>query len=238
MLIVLFFSLSPCIRLDALQHFPLPQFSYTTPQRAGTRSTFSTNGEFAGTSSPQLDHTSNINDIGGGSINPNRAKPRALFVSKDGSPVLTWNEIEQINMNDLNNALGSFNPGQQLKGRQKKNNRRKGRASAAQRGSGYGRAAGAGAGYGRQSAAAAAGAAGAAPSASRNNKKLLSYKMGGTNSTTTTAQQQQQSPLQKKRTLKKNNSSYNSSSSRRKGNSPEPIPPTKSSGRRVKFANS
>ena len=52
-----------------------------------------------------------MRELNGGTINPNRSKPRALFVSKDGSPVLTWNDIEQINMNDLNNALGSFNPG-------------------------------------------------------------------------------------------------------------------------------
>ena len=32
-------------------------------------------------------------------------------MSKDGSPVLTWNEIEQINMDDLNTAMGPFNPG-------------------------------------------------------------------------------------------------------------------------------
>ena len=80
----------------------------------GTRSTFSTNGEFNGSAKPT---SSELQQLAGGTINPKRSQPRALFVSKDGSPVLTWNEIEQINMNDLNNALGSFNPGQQTRGK-------------------------------------------------------------------------------------------------------------------------
>lgn len=117
-------------------------------QGNGTRNTYSTNGEFSGSARPSEDeariNNSNIGD-NGGSINPNRAKPRALFVSKDGSPVLTWNEIEKINMNDLNNALGTFNPGQKLGKGKKKYRSNTGKPVKT---SGYGRATGAGADYG------------------------------------------------------------------------------------------
>ena len=75
------------------------------PRRGnGTRSTYANNGEFDGSSS--LAHLE-----GGMLPPPQNGKPRALFVSKDGSPVLTWNEIEQITMDDLNKAMGTFNPG-------------------------------------------------------------------------------------------------------------------------------
>lgn len=89
----------------------------------GTRSTFANNGEFDG-SAKQMPNANELGRAGGGSSPTGSGKPRALFVSKDGSPVLTWNEIEQINMDDLNTALGSFNPGQKLKKRGKRQNRK------------------------------------------------------------------------------------------------------------------
>jgi hypothetical protein len=80
-------------------------------QGNGTRSTYANNGEFEG-SSNKMATMNGLGRAGGGpSPPPGSNKPRALFVSKDGSPVLTWNEIEQINMDDLNTVMGPFNPG-------------------------------------------------------------------------------------------------------------------------------
>ena len=87
----------------------------------GTNSTFTNNGEFDGSEpAPPSSNNNVLAQMEGGTINPNRSKPRALFVGKTGAPVMTWNDIEQINMNDLNNALGTFNPGQRLSGSKKK----------------------------------------------------------------------------------------------------------------------
>lgn len=72
----------------------------------GTLSTFASNGEFDGSAQPGLSSIDPLAPPGGGS-----SGPRALFVAKDGTNLLTWNEIERINMDDLNSALGPFNAG-------------------------------------------------------------------------------------------------------------------------------
>ena len=73
-------------------------------QGHGTRSAFANNGEFKGSSNELTSMTGLEGNSGG-------VKPRALFVSDDGRPMMTWNEIEKINMDDLNSAMGPFNPG-------------------------------------------------------------------------------------------------------------------------------
>lgn len=82
-------------------------------QGHGTRSAFANNGEFSG-SSDELTTMTGQNGYSGG------VKPRALFVSEDGSPMLTWNEIERFNMDDLNSALGPFNPGSDPRAKKRK----------------------------------------------------------------------------------------------------------------------
>ena len=145
----------------------------------------------------------------------------ALFVSKDGSPVLTWNEIEKINMNDLNNALGTFNPGQKLGKGKKKYRSNTGKPVKT---SGYGRAAGAGADYGRTR------------NNSNNRSKVMSY-----NDTANASKSSNQSPLQAKRNLKKSNRSTRNGtgSGTRVGmnNDSKNKQPQAPKGRRVKFAN-
>jgi hypothetical protein len=146
----------------------------------------------------------------------------ALFVSKDGSPVLTWNEIEKINMNDLNNALGTFNPGQKL-GKGKKQYRSN--TGKPVKTSGYGRAAGAGADYGRTR------------NNSSNRSKVMSY-----NDTANASKTSNQSPLQAKRNLKKSSRSTRTTGTvsgtgmNRNTDSKNKLPQAPK-GRRVKFAN-
>ena len=72
----------------------------------GTLSTFASNGEFDGSAQPGAGSMDPLAPLGGGA-----SGPRALFVAKDGTNLLTWNEIERINMDDLNSALGPFNAG-------------------------------------------------------------------------------------------------------------------------------
>jgi hypothetical protein len=146
-----------------------------------------------------------------------------LFVSKDGSPVLTWNEIEKINMNDLNNAVGTLgNPGQRLKKRNKPVYSRTSKYSQSYKSNTnldtngkYGRAAGAGREYGR--------------SRNMNGSKLkvMSYNDEG--------KIKKQSPLQAKRNLKKSQGRPARGSGKAKLTK-QPQAPPKGSGRRVKFA--